>query len=179
MKKLLKEVKELEWYYQLFIALTSFVLLAFLIKFLIWIVPILFGILLLLVVATQGEIFSMAWQRYKQKGQTADNPLYEELYHWLTEEGTAELPISSLIFTQGVEVAGEGIYYVHINKEISDELLAEFETKVRQFVKTMSNDSTDSVVKRVKREPFLAIKVRLASTHDIMLMQKTQREEDF
>lgn len=70
-------------------------------------------------------------------------------------------------------------YYVHIDKEISDELLAEFETKVRQVVKTMSNDSTDSVVKRVKREPFLAIKVRLVSTHDMILMQKPQREEDF
>lgn len=129
-------------------------------------------------IITNGEIFFIPWQRYKQKGQTTDNPLCEELYHWLTEEGATELPISSLIFTQGVEVAGEGIYYVHINKEISDELLAEFETKVRQFVKTMSNDSTDSVVKRVKREPFLAIKVRLVSA-DMMLMQNNQREEDF
>ena len=133
---------------------------------------------MLMWIITNGEIFFIPWQRYKQKGQTTDNPLCEELYHWLTEEGATELPISSLIFTQGVEVAGEGIYYVHINKEISDELLAEFETKVRQFVKTMSNDSTDSVVKRVKREPFLAIKVRLVSA-DMMLMQNNQREEDF
>ena len=179
MKSFLRRITELEWYYQLFIALISFVLLALLIKFLLWIIPFLFGFLMLMWIVTNGEIFSMAWQRYKQKGQTTDNPLYEELYHWLTEEGATELPISSLNFTQGVEVAGEGIYYVHINKEISDELLAEFETKVRQFVKTMSNDSTDSVVKRVKREPFLAIKVRLVSTHDMMLIQKPQREEDF
>lgn len=179
MKKLLKNLRELEWYYQLFIALISFVLLTFLIKFLIWIVPILLGLVILLAVATQGEIFSMAWQRYKQRNQTSDNLLYEKLYHWLTEEGVTELPISTLNFTQGIEEDKPDTYFVHINKEISDELLAEFETKVRQVVKTMSNDSTDSVVKRVKREPFLAIKVRLVSTHDMMLMQKPQREEDF
>ena len=178
MKSFLRRITELAWYYQLFIAFISFVLLALLIKFLLWIVPFLFGFLMLMWIITNGEIFFIPWQRYKQKGQTTDNPLCEELYHWLTEEGATELPISSLIFTQGVEVAGEGIYYVHINKEISDELLAEFETKVRQFVKTMSNDSTDSVVKRVKREPFLAIKVRLVSA-DMMLMQNNQREEDF
>lgn len=178
MKSFLRRITELAWYYQLFIALISFVLLALLIKFLLWIVPFLFGFLMLMWIITNGEIFFIPWQRYKQKGQTTDNPLCEELYHWLTEEGATELPISSLIFTQGVEVAGEGIYYVHINKEISDELFAEFETKVRQFVKTMSNDSTDSVVKRVKREPFLAIKVRLVSA-DMMLMQNNQREEDF
>lgn len=179
MKKLITKFMDIEWYYQLLICSVIFVLLALLLKFLLWITPFILGSLLLMWLVTDGEIFSVAWQRYKQKGQTTDNPLYEELYHWLTEEGATELPISSLIFTQGVEVAGEGIYYVHINKEISDELLAEFETKVRQFVKTMSNDSTDSVVKCVKREPFLAIKVRLVSTHDMMLMQKPQREEDF
>ena len=179
MKKLVTKFMDIEWYYQLLISSVIFVLLALLIKFLIWVVPILFGILLLLGAATQGKIFFIPWQRYKQRNQTSDNPLYENVYHWLTEEGVTELPISTLNFTQGVEVAGEGIYYVHINKEISDELLAEFETKVRQFVKTMSNDPTDSVVKRVKLEPFLAIKVRLVSTHDMMLMQKSQREEDF
>jgi len=179
MKKLLKSLRELEWYYQLFIALISFVLLAFLIKFLIWIVPILLGLVILLAVATQGEIFFIPWQRYKQRNQTAVNPLFDNFYNWLTEVGVTELPISSLTFVQGVEVAEQGIYFVHINQEISDFLLEDFATKVRQVVKTMSNDSTDSVVKRVKREPFLAIKVRLVSTHDMMLMQKTQREEDF
>ena len=178
MKKILKNLKELEWYYQLFIALISFVLLAFLIKFLIWIIPLLLGLVILLVVATQGKIFSMAWQRYKQKGQTTDNPLYEELYHRLTEEGVTELPISTLNFTQGVEVAGQGIYFVHIDKEISDETLVDFETKVRQVVKTLSNDSTDCVVSRSKREPFLAVKVRLVSA-DMMLMKNNTREEDF
>ena len=179
MKSFLRRITELEWYYQLFIALISFVLLALLIKFLLWIVPIILGSLLIMWLATDGEIFSVAWHRYKQRSQTAINPLFDSFYNWLTEVGLTELPISSLSYTQGVEVAEQGIYFVHIDKEISDEALEDFATKVRQVVKTMSNDSTDSVVKRVKREPFLAIKVRLVSTHDMMLMQKTQREEDF
>lgn len=170
---------ELEWYYQLFIASITFVLLALLLKFLLWIVPIILGSLLIMWLVTDGEIFSVAWHRYKQRSQTAINPLFDSFYNWLTEVGVTELPISSLSYTQGVEVAEQGIYFVHIDKEISDEALEDFATKVRQVVKTMSNDSTDSVVKRVKREPFLAIKVRLVSTHDMMLMQKTQREEDF
>lgn len=179
MKNFVRKIMKLEWYYQLFIASITFVLLALLLKFLLWIVPIILGSLLLMWLVTDGEIFSVAWQRYKQRNQTSDNLLYEKLYHWLTEEGVTELPISTLNFTQGIEEDKPDTYFVHINKEISDELLAEFETKVRQVVKTMSNDSTDSVVKRVKREPFLAIKVRLVSTHDMMLMQKPQREEDF
>ena len=179
MKKLVTKFMKLEWYYQLFIALISFVSLALLIKFLLWIVPFVFGFLMLMWIFTNGEIFSLPWQRYKQRNQTSDNLLYEKLYHWLTEEGVTELPISTLNFTQGIEEDKPDTYFVHINKEISDELLAEFETKVRQVVKTMSNDSTDSIVKRVKREPFLAIKVRLVSTHDMMLMQKPQRDEDF
>ena len=178
MKKLLKSLRELEWYYQLFIALISFVLLAFLIKFLIWIVPILLGLVSLLAVATQGEIFFIPWQRYKQRNQTAVNPLFDNFYNWLTEVGVTELPISSLTFVQGVEVAEQGIYFVHINQEISDFLLEDFATKVRQVVKTLSNGSTDCVVSRSKREPFLAIKVRLVSA-DTMLVQKNQREEDF
>ena len=168
----------IEWYYQLLISSVIFVLLALLIKFLVWIAPIFLVIFVLLITYNEGEIITLAWQRYKQKGQTTDNPLYDKLYHWLTEEGVTELPISTLNFTQGVEIAGEGFYYVHINREISDELLEIFETKVRQFVKTMSNGSTDSVVRRAKREPFLALKVRLVSA-DTMLMQKNQREEDF
>ena len=178
MKKLLKSLRELEWYYQLFIALISFVLLAFLIKFLIWIVPILLGLVILLAVATQGEIFFIPWQRYKQRNQTAVNPLFDNFYNWLTEVGVTELPISSLTFVQGVEVAEQGIYFVHINQEISDFLLEDFATKVRQVVKTLSNGSTDCIVSRSKREPFLAIKVRLVSA-DTMLVQKNQREEDF
>lgn len=178
MKKILKKLKELEWYYQLFVALISFVLLALLIKFLVWIAPIFLVIFALLITYNEGEIIAFAWQRYKQRNQTPDNPLFNKIYHWLTEEAVTELPISSLNFTQGIEVDEPGTYFVHIDKEISDETLANFETKVRQVVKTMSNGSTDSVVKRAKREPFLAIKVRLVSA-DTMLMQKNQRDEDF
>jgi len=178
MKKLVTKFMKLEWYYQLFITLISFVSLALLIKFLLWIVPFVFGFLMLMWIFTNGEIFSLPWQRYKQRNQTSDNPLFKEIYHWLTEEGVTELPISSLNFTQGVEVDEPGTYFVHINKEVSDELLENFEAKVRQFVKTMSNGSTDSIVKRAKREPFLAIKVRLVSA-DTILIQQNQREEDF
>lgn len=179
MKKLVTKFMDIEWYYQLLISSVIFVLLALLLKFLLWITPFILGSLLLMWLATDGEIFSVAWHRYKQRSQTAINPLFDSFYNWLTEVGVTELPISSLSYTQGVEVTEQGIYFVHIDKEISDEALEDFATKVRQVVKTMSNDSTDSVVKRVKREPFLAIKVRLVSTHDMMLMQKTQREEDF
>ena len=179
MKNFLREIMELEWYYQIFIASITFVLIALLLKFLLWIVPFILGSLLFLWLVTDGEIFSLAWHRYKQRSQTAINPLFDSFYNWLTEVGVTELPISSLTFVQGVEVAEQGIYFVHINQEISDLLLEDFATKARQVVKTMSNDSTDCVVSRYKREPFLAIKVRLVSTHDMMLMQKSQREEDF
>ena len=179
MKNFLRKTMELEWYYQLFIASITFVLLALLLKFLLWIVPIILGSLLIMWLVTDGEIFSVAWHRYKQRSQTAINPLFDSFYNWLTEVGVTELPISSLTFVQGVEVAEQGIYFVHINQEISDLLLEDFATKARQVVKTMSNDSTDCVVSRYKRDPFLAIKVRLVSTNDMILMQKPQREEDF
>ena len=170
---------KLEWYYQLFVALISFALLALLLKFLLWIAPFILGSLLFMWLVTDGEIFSLAWHQYKQRSQTAINPLFDSFYNWLTEVGVTELPISSLTFVQGVEVAEQGIYFVHINQEISDLLLEDFATKARQVVKTMSNDSTDCVVSRYKREPFLAIKVRLVSTPDMMLMTPPQREEDF
>lgn len=170
MKKLVTKFMKLEWYYQLFVALISFALLALLLKFLLWIAPFILGSLLFMWLVTDGEIFSLAWHQYKQRSQTAINPLFDSFYNWLTEVGVTELPISSLTFVQGVEVAEQGIYFVHINQEISDFLLEDFATKVRQVVKTMSNDSTDCVVSRYKREPFLAIKVRLVSTPDMMLM---------
>ena len=179
MKNFLREIMELEWYYQIFIASITFVLIALLLKFLLWIVPFILGSLLFLWLVADGEIFSLAWHRYKQRSQTAINPLFDSFYNWLTEVGVTELPISSLSYTQGVEVAEQGIYFVHIDKEISDEALEYFATKARQVVKTMSNDSTDCVVSRYKRDPFLAIKVRLVSTNDMILMQKPQREEDF
>ena len=168
MKKLVTKFMDIEWYYQLLISSVIFVLLALLIKFLVWIAPIFLVIFGLLIIYNEGEIIAFAWQRYKQR----------KLYHWLTEKGVTELPISSLKFTQGVEADKPYTYFVHIDKEITDELLESFETKVRQVVKTLSNGSTDCVVSRSKREPFLAIKVRLVSA-DTMLVQKNQREEDF
>ena len=114
MKKLVTKFMKLEWYYQLFIALISFVSLALLIKFLLWIVPFVFGFLMLMWIFTNGEIFSLPWQRYKQRNQTSDNLLYEKLYHWLTEEGVTELPISTLNFTQGIEEDKPDTYFVHI-----------------------------------------------------------------
>ncbi len=169
---------ELSWYSQLAIALTSIAIVALLVKFLIWFVPFIGAILVLLFVFTNGEIFSTMWESYKQSKQTSANPLVTNIYHWLTENGVTELSVSTLQFVQGVEYSENGVFFIHLDKEISDELLADFETKVRQVVKNMSNDSTDCVVSRSKREPFVAIKVRLVSA-DMMLMQKNQREEDF
>lgn len=169
---------ELSWYSQLAIALTSTAIVALLVKFLIWFVPFIGAILVLLFVFTNGEIFSTMWESYKQSKQTSANPLVTNIYHWLTENGVTELSVSTLQFVQGVEYSENGVFFIHLDKEISDELLADFETKVRQVVKNMSNDSTDCVVSRSKREPFLALKVRLVSA-DTMLMQKNQREEDF
>lgn len=169
---------ELSWYSQLAIALTSIAIVALLVKFLIWFVPFIGAILVLLFVFTNGEIFSTMWESYKQSKQTSANPLVTNIYHWLTENGVTELSVSTLQFVQGVEYSENGVFFIHLDKEISDELLADFETKVRQVVKNMSNDSTDCVVSRSKREPFVAIKVRLVSA-DMMLMQKNQIEEDF
>jgi hypothetical protein len=177
----LRKFISLKWYYQLAIALASTSVVVLLVKFLIWIIPIIGIILMLLFVFTDGEIFYMIWQEYKQRNQATDNPLYEKIYHWLTEEGVTELPISTMQFTQGIEFPNitQGLYFVHIEKEINDELLWDFETKVRQAVKFMSNDLTDCVVSRSNREPFLAIKVRLVSADDMILIQKNQMEEDF
>lgn len=178
MKNFVRKIMELSWYSQLAIALTSTAIVALLVKFLIWFVPFIGAILVLLFVFTNGEIFSTMWESYKQSKQTSANPLVTNIYHWLTENGVTELSVSTLQFVQGVEYSENGVFFIHLDKEISDELLADFETKVRQVVKNMSNDSTDCVVSRSKREPFVAIKVRLVSA-DMMLMQKNQREEDF
>lgn len=178
MKNFVRKIMELSWYSQLAIALTSTAIVALLVKFLIWFVPFIGAILVLLFVFTNGEIFSTMWESYKQSKQTSANPLVTKIYHWLTENGVTELSVSTLQFVQGVEYSENGVFFIHLDKEISDELLADFETKVRQVVKNMSNDSTDCVVSRSKREPFVAIKVRLVSA-DMMLMQKNQREEDF
>ena len=178
--KYLKKYLSLRWYYQLAIALTSLVLIALLVKFLLWIVPIILGILTFLFIYTEGEIFSDWWERYKQSKQVPANPLYSNFYHWLTESDVIKLPIATQQFLQGVEFSDiiQGIFYIHLAKAISEQELADLEMKARQTIKTMSNDTVDCVVSFVKREPFLAIKIRLISTNE-MLIQNQHFEEGF
>ncbi|HEL1648418.1 hypothetical protein [Streptococcus suis] len=180
LKSIFQKFLSLKWYYQLAIALASTGVVVLLVKFLIWIVPIITGILMLLFVFTEGEIFSTIWESYKQRKQAPTNPFFMTVYHYLTEQGVSELPVSTLECAQGVERFDENqeVFLIHLGKEISDELFADFETKVRREVKVRSNGYTDCVVSRFKREPFLAIKVRLVSTNEMML-QNQQVEEDF
>lgn len=179
-KEIFQQFLSLKWYYQVLFILVTLILLALFIRFLIWIVPIIGAILALLFIFTDGEIFSTMWESYQQSKQTPANPLVTTVYHWLTEDGVTELPVSTLQFVQGVECSdsNQGVFFIHLDKEISDELLLDFETKVRQRVKFISNAYTDCVVSRSNREPFLAIKVRLLSANE-MLLQKNQVEEDF
>ncbi|HEM3214324.1 TPA: hypothetical protein U1364_001739 [Streptococcus suis] len=169
-----------KWYYQLLIALVTVASMFALYKLLSWILPFILGGSLLIWVITDGEAFSMMWNSYKQSKQAPLNPLLTSIYHWLTETGVSDLPIATMQFTQGVEFpdGNQGLYFIHLEKEVSNELLWNFETKVRQAVKSMSNELTDCVVSRSKREPYLAIKVRLVSASE-MLLQKNQAEEDF
>lgn len=180
-KIIIRNFISLKWYYQIAIGSVSAVTVALLIKFLIWFVPIIGAILALLFILTEGEIFSTMWESYKQRKQAPTNPLFVIVYHRLTECCVTDLPVSTLQFVQGVEFPdlNQGLYFVHLEKEISDELLWEFETRVRQTVKLVSNGLMDCVVSRSMREPFLAIKVRLVSADDMILIQKNQMEEDF
>lgn len=179
-KKCFKQFLSFKWYYQVLSVLVALLLLVLFIRFLIWIVPIIGVILTLLFVKTDGEIFSKMWESYEQSKQTPANPLVTTVYHWLTEDAVTELPVSTMEFVQGVECSdsNQGVFFIHLDKEISDELLANFETKVRQAVKFMSNGYTDCVVSRSKREPFLAIKVRLLAANEVLL-KNHQTEEDF
>ncbi|HEM3496688.1 hypothetical protein NKE60_09295 [Streptococcus suis] len=171
--------KSFTWYNQLVIALASTFVVVLLIKFLIWIVPIIGAILALIIIFTEGEIFSTIWESYKQRKHAPTNPLFTTVYHRLTEHCVTDLPVSTLQFTQGVEFPDfkQGVYFVHLEKDISNEALADFETKVRQTVKFMSNGHTDCIVSKARREPFLAIKVRLIPAHEVGRQQ--QMEEDF
>ncbi|HEM5122093.1 TPA: hypothetical protein U1629_001777 [Streptococcus suis] len=180
MSRILRKITSLKWYYQLTIALTSIVVLALLVKFLIWIIPIILGVLVLIFIFTDGEIYSEIWELYKKSKQLPSNPLYSNFYHWLTEAGVIELPIATLQFTQGVEFPdiAQGIFYVHLEKSVSEQELANFEMKVRQTVKTMSNGTVDCVLSIARHDPFLAIKIRLVSTSE-MLVQNQHTEEDF
>lgn len=175
-----RKFMSLKLYYRIAIALASTGVVVLLVKFLIWIIPIFLGILALLFVVTDGEIFSTIWESYKQKKQAPTNPLYRNFYHWLTEEGVTELPVVTLQFLQGVEFPdmNQGLYFVHINKMISEQELLDFELKVRQAVKYFSNGHIDAIVSKARREPFLAIKIRLVSSDEVAT-KKRQVEEDF
>lgn len=178
--KILRKLTLLKWYYQLLLALIVLVSIFGLYKLLSWILPFILGGLLLIGIFTEGEAFSMMWNSYKQSRQLPVNPLYNNFYHWLTESGVGELPIVTLQFIQGVECsnATQGIFYIHIEKLVSEKELSSFELKARQTIKMMSNDSVDCIVSIVKREPFLAIKIRLISANE-MLVKKQHIEEDF
>ena len=164
-KQILEKITSLKWYCQLFIALAIIVSVFALYKLLSWIFPFILGGLLLIGVFTEGEVFSMMWNSYKQSKRVPANPLYANIYHWLTETGVNELPIATLQFTQGVEFPDitQGIFYIHL---------------ARQTVKMMSTGSVDCVVSVAKHDPFLAIKVRLISANE-MLNQNQHTEEDF
>ena len=124
----------------------------------------------------------MMWNNYKQSKQVPANPLYGNFYHWLTEVGVIKLPIATQKFTQGVEFPDitQGIFYIHLKEpvSVSDQKFADFEMKARQTVKTMSNGNVDCIVSIAEHDPFLAIKIRLISTNE-MLLQSQHMEEDF
>lgn len=170
----------LKWYHQLLIALGIIASIFALYKLLSSILPFIVGGLILLGVFTGGEIFSVMWNRYKQSKQVPVIPLYNNFYHWLTEVGVSELPIATLQFIQGVESTNiaQGIFYVHLEKSVSKEILEDFEMKARQAVKIMSNGTVDCVASIAKRSPFLAIKIRLVAANE-MLVQNQHPEEDF
>lgn len=182
LKQLFNTLRSLKWYYQVAIAMISFVLAILLIRFLVWLVPTLFVILLLLLALTEGDIINFCWNHYKQSKQNPANPFFVSVYHWLTEN-VQELPISTLQFAQGIEFTNttEGIYFVHIEKPISDVEFEDFEIKVRQAIEYMSNGITDCIVSRSKRDPFLAIKIRLVSANELslQLQQQAYQKEDF
>lgn len=179
-RQIIRKVTSLKWYYQLLIALIVIVSIFVLYKFLSWILPFILGGLLLIGIFTEGEAFSMMWNSYKQSRQVRANPLYSSFYHWLTESGVGELPITTLQFIQGVEFSDttQGIFYIHIEKLVSEKELADFELKARQTVKMMSNGTVDCVVSIAKRDPFLTIKIRLISANE-MLVKNQHMEEDF
>lgn len=179
--KYFKKYLSLKWYYQFTIALTSVVLIALLIKFLIWIVPIILGIMTLIFFISEGEIFTVLWEEYKKRRQQALPPIYNNLYHWLSEGGVDELPLNTLLCLQGIEWnsnTNPDIFYVHLKEAISDRTLKSFESAVRQQIKVLSQENTDGIISIVKREPFLAIKLRLAPASEVQFHGQ-HFEEDF
>lgn len=171
----------LHWGYQVALA-ASLVLCGYLVyKLALFLFPSMIVIGALIFISTDGEIFTILWQKIKQSslGYEANPALEENYYNWLTEQGVAELPISTIQFLQGVErYSKDGIYYIHINEKISTDDLDTFTMKARQQMKLLSFGHYDCVTALVKKEPFIAIKVRLLPSDEVIL-QSTVKEEDF
>ena len=177
----IKKILTLKWYYQLSIVLAGLVLIALLIKFLIWLIPFIIGILLFLFLITDGEIFTDIWNSYRKSKQEPTNPLFINIYHWLTEN-VNDLPLNTKKYSQGIEWHSQteaGVYYVHIKKRIdNDDSFSDFKRNLRQEITIRSNKKVDAIVSTVEEDPFLAIKIRLVPAVET-LAKEQQFEEDF
>lgn len=180
-RKLLAYLLRLHWGYKVALA-ASLVLVGFLIyKLALLLFPTFFVISALIFISTDGEIFTILWEKLKQSslGYEANPTLEENYYNWLTEQGVVELPISTIQFLQGVErYSKNGVYYIHLNEEISIDSLDTFAMKARQQMKLLSFGHYDCVIALVRREPFLSVKVRIIKSSDVEL-QNTVTKEDF
>lgn len=146
-----------------------------------WILGVFIIVMLVLFISTDGEIFSELWNQYRQ-GKNLKNNSSSFLYHWLTEEGTSDLPISTNQYLQGVEIdntSNEEIYYIHLKHRIDNIFLEHFESSVRQIIQQQSNCLNDCVVSKVQREPFEAIKIRVCRSCDLTYLRAQENIEDF
>lgn len=178
-RKLLSYLSRLHWGYQVAIATSLIVCIFLLYKFLAWFSPIFLLIFALIYVSTEGEVFSLFWKMIKQRLGYDNNDVVDYFYHWLTESGVSELPLSTIQYLQGVEAySNEGIYFIHLNERISTDSLESFMIKARQQIGFLTHGSQDCVVSLVEKEPILAIKIRLLPSDDLFL-QNSVKEEDF
>lgn len=181
LKKLFNKFMSLPWYYKLLISLVTIcsgILLYYALK---WLLGILIIIATVLFILTDGELFKDSWNRYKQSQNSNSNKFSYKIYHWLTEEGVSDLPISTLQYTQGVELDDviKGIYFIHLNSDINEEGLNNFESKVRQKIRITSNNLIDCIVTKSKKEPYEAIKVRLCDFNELAKTRAQSNKEDF
>ena len=68
-------------------------------------------------------------------------------------------------------------FYVHLKKNLSDKELEDFETNIRQAIKSMS-EVYDGIITLVKKEPLIAIEIRVVSSNEL-LFEKQEIKEDF
>ncbi|MBJ6746160.1 hypothetical protein JEQ21_06780 [Streptococcus sp. 121] len=179
LKKIGEILSNLHWIYLIALTIVLIVISVLLIKFIIWLLPFVSLIAILIFVYTDGEIITMVWDKFKlaKFGGIGAN-IATPFYNWLTEEGISNLPISTSKYWQGIEVGNDSTYFVHLKDKISEEILSTFEMNVRQQVQLLSNDFNDCIIVPVRRDPFLAIKVRIVPANDVRL-QDTVLEEDF